>query len=101
VAIAPLVSICTIGWSSRPARILACAISDPADSSASHDTTTDSDESSPAANLQESQADRGRGEIILSINPSTPSVTSTEPPVIFPGYVLPADSLEDRAHAGN
>ena len=44
----------------------------------------------------------GSDVVVLSIKPAAAaSVTGREIPVVFSGYVLPADSLEDRAHAGN
>jgi hypothetical protein len=102
LALTPLVSACTIGWSSRPARILACAIPDSADSSASRTEFDDPGDPGYTRDLtRASMAGSLRG-VTLSIEPAPKApVASAEIPVIFSGYVLPSDSLEDRAHAGN
>jgi len=42
------------------------------------------------------------GVVVLSIEPAVSAPgTGTEVPVIFPGYVLPDDSLEGPAHEGS
>ena len=42
------------------------------------------------------------GVVVLSIEPAGAGPgTDTEVPVVFPGYVLPDDSLEDSAHEGS
>jgi hypothetical protein len=102
LALTPLVSACTIGWSSRPARILACAISDSADSSTGRDNFANPHDPERERDLQETLTTGALDGVVLSIEPATAApVTGREIPVIFPGYVLPADSLEDRAHEGN
>jgi hypothetical protein len=85
---APVVSACTMGWSSRANRFVACAV---------------------AADQRLLGPDAGRATTTAS--PGV-FVRSTEPaiaapaaeagvPVIFPGYVLPDDTFEDTAHAGS
>ena len=40
--------------------------------------------------------------VVLSIEPATVAPgPETEVPVVFPGYVLPDDSLEESSHAGS
>ena len=103
LTLAPLVSLCTLGWSSRPEpdpRLL--------------DRRRDGSSGDPAGfgrSARSRAADRAvrtvppvgsAGAVVLSIEP-TPLApgADTEVPVVFPGYVLPDDSLEDRAHEGS
>ncbi len=40
--------------------------------------------------------------ISISIEPAElPSSAEAEPPIVFPGYLLPADGSEEPAHAGS
>jgi len=40
--------------------------------------------------------------VLMSIEPAQSGITSeAEPPVIFPGYLLPEDSVEEKAHEGS
>jgi hypothetical protein len=101
LALVPIASACTLGWSNRPDRILACSISGP------HQTTADSDGSVDAPRLgvgyhSQEPTIASPGAIVLSIDP-TVAIPRTVPeaPVIFPGYVLPDDSREDSVHEGS
>jgi hypothetical protein len=104
LALVPIVSACTLGWSSRPDRIVACSIPEPLQT----ESTTDrggftgrlpvAQEDSPVAQA----AIASRGNVIFSSEPSVIAPGSAgEPPVIFPGYVLPDDSREDVLHEGS
>jgi len=43
-----------------------------------------------------------RPVISISIEPAAlPSCSEAEPPIVFPGYLLPADGSEEPAHAGS
>jgi hypothetical protein len=102
LALVPMVSLGTLGWSSRPSRILACAIPDVSESGAraqgSGDSPSVSNRSAASVEYEMSSS----GMITLSVEPATGSSTAdARVPVIFPGYVLPDDALEDRAHAGS
>jgi hypothetical protein len=99
LTLAPLLSACTLGWSSRPTRILACAITD----------ATARDRGPGDSALPRVQASGpgvpsigSSGVVVLSIEPAVYAPgTGTEVPVIFPGYVLPDDNLEGPAHEGS
>jgi hypothetical protein len=41
--------------------------------------------------------------VVLSIEPAVapPADADAEVPIVFPGYVLPDDSLEEPAHEGS
>jgi hypothetical protein len=100
LAVSPIASACTLGWSSRPARIVACSISDTLDQAGQPDGFTMPPGSRTAGGngptVSSSKA------MALSIEPAV-ATPGAEPavPVNFPGYVLPDDSFEDRAHEGS
>jgi hypothetical protein len=101
LALVPITSACTLGWSNRPDRILACSISDPLQATANSDNSADI--------LQLAQRYQSPQPTIASLGivtlSSEPAVTIPEPiveaPVIFPGYVLPDDTREDSLHEGS
>jgi hypothetical protein len=98
LALAPLVSAGTMAWSGKTSRVVACSISDPAsdgDPSGSHDGRA-STSGRPRA------AVGSPGVVLLSIEPAVVSPGSdADVPVVFPGYVLPDDSHEDKTHEGS
>jgi hypothetical protein len=99
LAMAPIVSACSLGWSSRPARVLACSIA-PA---TPQDRVLDGggDRLRPGG-LPEVSSGGSSGVVVLSIEPAVLAPgADTEVPVVFPGYVLPDDSLEGSAHEGS
>jgi hypothetical protein len=104
LALVPIVSACTLGWSNRPDRIVACSISEaPRDSSA---TDRDGFSQMPPSDVEqvaEGQAMiASRGAVMVSGEPAAVApVSAVETPVIFPGYVLPDDSREDSLHEGS
>jgi hypothetical protein len=101
VALVPIVSACTLGWSNRPDRILACSISDPLQTEVDREVLADAIRSIPA-NEQTRPATTSPGAVVLSIEPATVvPENATEAAVIFPGYVLPDDSREDSLHEGS
>ncbi len=101
IALVPLVSACTLGWSNRPDRILACSISDPLQTEVDREVLAVADRSTPA-NEQTRPATTSPGAVVLSIEPATAvPENATEAAVIFPGYVLPDDSREDSLHEGS
>jgi hypothetical protein len=94
----PIVSACTMGWSSRPNRVVACSIAD-----------TTAEKNHLAASADRVRASEpgtdglgATGAVVLSTEPAglVPG-NDTEVPVVFPGYLLPDDSLEDSAHEGS
>jgi hypothetical protein len=87
---APVVSACTMGWSSRANRVVACSIADaPADGSSSGQPG-DQATALPSPRV-----------VVRSIEPAlAPPTGRADVPVVFPGYVLPDDNFEDRAHEG-
>jgi hypothetical protein len=103
IALVPLVSACTLGWSNRPDRIVACAISDPLHSQVPTDRDGFFENRPLACESQEGQAAiASSGAIVLSTEPAAVAPGSAaETPVIFPGYVLPDDSREDSLHEGS
>jgi hypothetical protein len=101
LALVPILSACTLGWSNRPDRIVACSISDPLPKSSDHDELADSPRAS-RENERAQPASTSTGVVVLSIEPAivVPG-TATEAAVVFPGYVLPDDSREDSLHEGS
>jgi hypothetical protein len=101
LALIPIASACTLGWSNRPDRILACSISDPRQSIANSDGFADAPRlgvkyQSPQPTIATP------GAVALSIDPAVAIAgTGSEAPVIVPGYVLPDDSREDSVHEGS
>jgi hypothetical protein len=94
----PIVSACTMGWSNRPSRIVACSIVDTTAENRIPAVAADRDRVSEPG----SQAPGESAAVALSTEPA-PLVrgNDTEVPVVFPGYLLPDDSLEDSAHEGS
>jgi hypothetical protein len=97
LALMPIVSACTTGWSSRPGRVVACSII--------ADTTNDNLPAfapSGSASEQGGDALRSTNTVVLSAegNGVVPG-SDAEVPVVFPGYLLPVDSQEDAAHEGS
>ena len=101
MALVPIVSACTLGWSNRPDRIVACSIRDPLLLSADRDDLANLPRTS-RENERAQSATAFPGVVVLSIEPAVvvPG-TATEAAVIFPGYVLPDDSREDSLHEGS
>jgi hypothetical protein len=101
LVLVPIASACTLGWSNRPDRILACSIADPLQTTASIDSSTDilrlgGMDQSPQPTIA------SMGTVTLSSKPVvTIPEAVVEAPVIFPGYVLPDDSREDSLHEGS
>jgi len=98
LALMPLVSLCTIGSSSQPSRVVACSIADTIAGRNNLAAKAPRDRAlEPGTN-----ASRSTGAVVLSVEPpaQVPG-NDTEVPVVFPGYVLPDDSLEDAAHEGS
>ena len=96
LASCPIVSACTLGWSNRPDRILACSISDPLRTVGGPRRSRRYPRAEPCKPNRAQPAIASPGAVVLSIEPAVAVPgTDTEAPVIFPGYVLPDDSLED------
>jgi hypothetical protein len=99
LALAPLLAACTLGWSGRPARVLACSIGEATAPDQGFDGSVlprdpSSQSPQPAVGLP--------GVVVLSIEPAVLAPgTDTESPVVFPGYVLPVDGLEESTHEGS
>lgn len=103
LTLAPLVSLCTLGWSSsHPSRILACSIADASEPATFPQKFANPRDQSLPDGFQTGPPLRSPGAVAISIEPAAVA-PGTDPviPVIFPGYVLPDDGLEDRAHEGS
>jgi hypothetical protein len=99
LVLAPLFSACTLGWSTGPVRVLACSINEAR--AADRDPTLTANGSELPARPEIPAVD-SRGVVVLSIEPAAMSpATDSDVPVIFPGYVLPDDSLEGSTHEGS
>ena len=99
LALVPLLAACTLGWSGRPARVLACSIAEATAPDQGFEGSTFSHD--PAGRSMETPVGIQR-VVLLSVEPSAIAPgTDTENPVVFPGYVLPDDSLEDSTHEGS
>jgi hypothetical protein len=98
LAMAPLISACTVGWSARPARVLACSIrlAAPADPSFERGAPL------RRARLPQAPTIDSAEEVLLAIEPAALAPgADNDVPVVFPGYVLPDDSLEGSTHEGS
>jgi len=99
LALIPLVSACTIGWSGQPGRVVACSIADTAADSRSLSASAPRDRAIEPGN----DSLRGaNGAVVLSGEPG-PHVPGNDPevPVVFPGFLLPDDGVEDGSHEGS
>jgi hypothetical protein len=87
-----------MAWSSQASRVVACSIPDlvaEGDLSGSRDAIG-------SIGRRPAPAIGSPGVVLLSIEPALPSAGSEgDVPVVFPGYVLPVYSHEDRAHEGS
>jgi hypothetical protein len=94
----PIVSACTMGWSSRPSRFIACSIADMTAEKNSLVVTADR----VPASAPGTDGSGAAGAVVLSTEPAglVPG-NDTVVPVVFPGYLLPDDSPEDSAHEGS
>jgi hypothetical protein len=104
MALVPIVSACTLGWSNRSNRIVACSISEPfrGEGAVDHDGLTEKLPPAREEGLAEQAAIDSRGVVMLSSEPAAVVAGSAaETPVIFPGYVLPDDTREDLMHEGS
>jgi hypothetical protein len=101
MALVPIVSACTLGWSNRPDRIVACSISDPLLLGSDRDDFAISPRAGRGTDRAQ-PATTSAGVVLLSIEPAivVPGA-APEAAVIFPGYVLPDDSREDSLHEGS
>ena len=101
LALVPIASACTLGWSNRPDRMLACSIADPQQIAADSNGFADA----PRLGVGYQSPHPGiasPGAVALSIDPTVAIPgTGSEAPVIVPGYVLPDDSREDTVHEGS
>jgi hypothetical protein len=102
LTLAPLVSLCTLGWSSRPSRILACSISDPTDPAVVSQDSAGLHDLSGQKSVRTASPFGSSGADVLSAEPAAVgSGVDSVVPVILPGYILPDDGLEDGAHEGS
>ncbi len=100
LALIPIVSACTLGWSNHPDRILACSISDPLEAVA--DGSASSAASRLGLGYQGGQtAAASPAAFVLSSEPANAVTGAAQVPVNFPGFVLPDDSREDLSHEGS
>jgi hypothetical protein len=102
LALAPFASACTLGWSSRPARIVACSIPETPHQAEGGDGL--GAHPGPGSRNAESAgtSNGSAAAVVLSIEPAAAAPGALPAvPVIFPGYVLPDDSIEDRSHEGS
>jgi hypothetical protein len=82
--------------------MLACSISENMNEAEGRDGFTGASEPGVRKQGQTGASSSSSGAVVLSIEPAVVAPgTETPVPVIFPGYVLPDDSLEDRAHEGS
>jgi hypothetical protein len=97
--LAPLFSACTLGWSTGPVRVLACSINEATAAERVPALVSGGNELPVRPEIP---AVDSTGVVVLSIEPAAMSpAADAEVPVIFPGYVLPDDSLEGSTHEGS
>jgi hypothetical protein len=97
--LAPLVGACNLGWSSGRDRVLACSVPDLMKT---RGRQNDRASATVLAGRSEMAALISAGAAGRSIEPpATPTGPDNDVPVIFSGFVLPDDSLEDSTHEGS
>jgi len=102
LTLAPLVSLCTLGWSSRPSRIVACSISDRLETGAELQGFVGPHDQRQQRTVRTGPPIGSASAVVLSIEPAAAaSGADAVVPVIFPGYVLPDDGPEGSSHAGS
>jgi hypothetical protein len=101
LALIPIASACTLGWSNHPDRILACSISDPLPSTVNSNGFADVPRLEFAHQLPQPTTTSSEA-VVLSIEPGlSVSGPILEAPVTFPGFILPDDSREGSVHEGS
>ena len=71
MALVPIISACTLGWSNRPDRIIACSISDPFQSqSTTHRDSSIENLSLPRENWTGLSTVASPGVVVLSTEPA-------------------------------
>jgi hypothetical protein len=101
LALVPIASACTLGWSNRPDRILACSISDPRQVTADNDGFADAPRLDVSYQTLQPMFATSRA-VVHSVGQEVAIPgASLEASVIVPGYVLPDDSREDSVHEGS
>jgi hypothetical protein len=99
LALAPLFGACALGRPDRPARVLACSI---AEATAPEPVLASSGHSRDAYRPSVDSPGSSPGAVILSRGAAAPaSGGESDVPVVFPGYVLPDDTLEESTHEGS
>lgn len=100
----PLAGTCMLGWQSVSNQLRAASIVDATASPRYWLNVRHRDQRNPACPVESTDAGSidVPSEVVLSVEPAVVTPDSDrEVPVIFPGYVLPDDSLEDSSHAGS
>ena len=99
LALAPLFGACALGRPDRPARVLACSI---AEATAPERVLASNGDPRDAFRPSLDSPGSSPGVVILSSGTVAPaSGAESDVPVVFPGYVLPDDSLEESTHEGS
>ena len=99
LALAPLFGACALGRPDRPARVLACSI---AEATAPEPVLASSSHPRDAYRPSLESPGSSPGVVILSSGAAAPANgAESDVPVVFPGYVLPDDSLEESTHEGS
>ena len=99
LALAPLFGACALGRPDRPARVLACSI---AEATAPERVLASNGDPRDAYRPSLDSPGSSPGVVILSSGAAAPaSGAESDVPVVFPGYVLPDDSLEESTHEGS
>ena len=101
LALVPIASACTIGWSSRPDRILACSISDPVQLTAESGSFANAPQLGVGSKSPQRTIASPEGIALSNDQAASIPGAVAEAPVVFPGYVLPDDSREDSLHEGS
>ena len=101
MALAPLFAVCTSGRPDRPARVLACSIAE-ATATAPERVSASNGHSRDGYRPSLDSPGSSPGVVILSSGTAAPTNgADSDVPVVFPGYVLPDDSLEESTHEGS
>src|SRR5262249_40063155 len=101
LALVPIASACSLRWTVRPNRILACSISDPVYDTCAVDDSTDAPLLQPEYESLVPREIPSR-KVVVSTEPTIAIPESVvESPVNFPGYVLPDDPREGLLHEGS
>jgi hypothetical protein len=94
-------SVCTLGWSNRPTRIIACSIAGASSPAADTGNLAGARDRKRERGVPADTAHSSSDAVLLSVESTATAPGADAAAVVLPGYILPDDRLEDRAHEGS